>query len=101
MVWSDGDSPALARTARAGADFDMATGKAEDAHAGRVFAPRDVVVPARAPERQDHGGIGDTRAVIRDDKPALPVGLGNIEIDDRRAGSARILDEPGCRPACC
>lgn len=76
---------------REGLDFDGAAGKAEHAHAGGVFGPRDVMVPTGMSEQQQGGRIVDAATIVANMKGEATVLLGEIDGDARGAGAPPVL----------
>ncbi|WP_255209724.1 hypothetical protein [Sphingobium xenophagum] len=77
---------------REGLDFDRAAGKAEHAHAGRVFAAGNVIAPARMAQHQQGGGIIDAAAIIADVQKVSAILFGQIDRDACGAGAPGILE---------
>ena len=70
-----------------GRDGAAAPREAEHAHPGGVLAADQVLVPAVLAERQQHGGLGDAGAVVRD-RDGQGAGLGAADGDADAGGAA-------------
>ncbi|MGE6695153.1 hypothetical protein ACQKE8_22170 [Sphingobium limneticum] len=86
------DFPGRARRGGEGLDVDRAAGQAEHAHAGRVFAARDIIAPARMSQHQQGGWIVDAAAIIADVQKGSAVLFGQIDRDAGGAGASGILE---------
>lgn len=90
-IGRDDDAPAFRGAACARPDLDPAAREAEHAHAGRVLAGLDGLVPAGAAKAYEDGGIGDADTVIADGERRMAGEIEGLDRDVGGAGTARIL----------